>query len=219
LAHHGSVAQLAAYLGGTFDPIHNGHLVTAEAVRRRLGVPVLHFLPAARPPHKRELAASARQRLRMVELAIRGNPGFALDDREFRRATPSYTIDTMLELRAELGDRPICLVLGMDSFLQLPGWHRWDELLDLCHFAVMQRPGWEWPDSAPRWCADRRADDVSALTGQAGGRYLVIAVPRVDVSATTLRERIAAGEDVGAWLPAAVWNFIKENELYGHQAR
>ena len=132
--------------GGTFDPIHYGHLRTALELKERLEFAAVHFVPVANPPHRSAPLNDGKLRLRMVEAAIRGEPGFVADDRELKRPGLSYTVDTLASFRAELGaDRPLCLLLGMDAFLGLPQWHRWRELLDLAHVVVAHRPGWEVP--------------------------------------------------------------------------
>jgi nicotinate-nucleotide adenylyltransferase len=137
--------QPIGIFGGTFDPIHYGHLRTALELKRALDLARLHFVPAASPPHRTAPSTDAALRLRMVQAAIAGEPGFFADDRELKRPGLSYTFDTLTSFRAEFPDRPLCLLLGMDEFLNLPYWHKWRELLDLAHVVVAQRPGWEAP--------------------------------------------------------------------------
>src|SRR5579872_7097375 len=133
------------FFGGTFDPIHYGHLRTAFELLQKLALHEVVFVPAGQPPHREAPLASAQLRLSMVRAAVQDQPGFAVDDREVRRQGRSYSIDTVSEMRHEHAERPLCLLLGMDAFLGMPGWHRWREIFDLCHVVVARRPGWDEP--------------------------------------------------------------------------
>ncbi len=126
--------------GGTFDPVHHGHLRTALEVLEGCGLEQLRLVPALVPPHRPQPRAPAPLRLEMLRRAVAGEPRLVVDDRELRRGGPSYTVDTLAELRAAVGTRPLCLVLGADAFLGLPGWHRWRELFALAHLVVVERP-------------------------------------------------------------------------------
>ena len=139
------MAKALGILGGTFDPIHYGHLRPAQEVLRALDLAEIRVIPAANPPHRRPPVATPEQRLRMVELAVAGVPGFTVDDREFRRGGPSYTVLTLESLRSEFGERPLCLLMGLDAFEGIETWHQWQRLPELAHFIVMTRPGWEFP--------------------------------------------------------------------------
>ena len=136
--------------GGTFDPIHYGHLRTAFELMEAVHLSEVRFLPAGTPPHRETPEASAQERLAMVAAAIGGQPGFIVDDRELRREGPSYSVDTLLDLRAEFAHRSICLIVGMDAFLGLPQWYHWREILQLAHVVVAHRPGWRAPDMGSR---------------------------------------------------------------------
>ena len=127
--------------GGTFDPIHYGHLRPAQEAMQKLALAELRFVPAAQPPHRPPPLASAAQRLAMIELAIRDLPGFRADDRELQRGGLSYTVLTLESLRAELGNTPLCLLVGADQFRNFETWHRWQEIPDLVHLVVLNRPG------------------------------------------------------------------------------
>ena len=131
--------------GGTFDPIHYGHLRTAFELLQALRLGELRFMPAGNPPHREQPMASAEQRVAMVRAATAGQPGFTVDDRETRREGPSYSVDTLAGLRAEHPTRPLCLIVGMDAFLGLPKWHQWQDILKLAHLVVAHRPGWRAP--------------------------------------------------------------------------
>lgn len=204
--------------GGTFDPVHAGHLAVARAARAAFGGPV-HLLPAADPPHRPRPGASAAQRAEMLSLAVAGEPGLFVDARELRRAGPSFTADTLRELRAELGpDLPLAWVLGADAFRGLPSWHDWPALLDLAHFVVATRPGHDLGDLPPVLAAaiaGRRAVRPEDLTTSPAGRVFALAMPSHPASASALRERLARGRDGGDWLAPAVAGYIARHGLYG----
>ena len=131
--------------GGTFDPIHYGHLRSAFELLQALDLGEIRFIPSAQPPHRDSTSAAPELRLRMVEVAVEGQAGFTVDDLEFRRDGPSYSVDTLEALRAEHAETSLCLIVGMDAYLGLTSWHRWDEILDLAHIVVAHRPGWKMP--------------------------------------------------------------------------
>jgi nicotinate-nucleotide adenylyltransferase len=202
-------------LGGTFDPIHYGHLRPAREVYRRLNLDVLRLVPAATPPHRGAPIASAQQRLRMVELAVPEFPGFIADDREIRRGGISYTVPTLESLRAEIGAAPLCLLIGSDGFAGLPTWHRWERLFELAHIVVMQRPGSPLPALLPAWAAARACRTPQEVAGRPAGGILIVPVTLQDVSATGLRAAIARGETPSPdALPRAVWEYIRRLGLY-----
>lgn len=203
-------------LGGTFDPIHYGHLRPAREVYQRLGLAALRLVPAATPPHRAAPVVSATHRLRMVELATAEFPGFTVDDREIRRGGKSYSVPTLESLRTEIGATPLCLLLGSDAFAGLPTWHRWEQLFDLAHLVVMERGGapLETARAFP-WATKRISQDSAELGKAPAGRIVFLAVTPLDVSATRLRAQIARGETPSPdELPAAVWQYINEHYLY-----
>ena len=203
-------------LGGSFDPIHYGHLRPAQAVRDRLALEPMLIIPAPHPPHRRLPVAEAHHRLRMAELACEEFAGFQVDDREYRRGGPSFTVLTLESLRSEFGRRPICLLLGMDAFEGLETWHEWTRLPQLAHLVVMTRPGWEFPGEAqlPAWARGRVVHEARALSQSSAGNILFQPVPPEDISATALRAAIARGESVRGRVPDAVWEYIGANHLY-----
>ncbi|WP_207063865.1 nicotinate-nucleotide adenylyltransferase [Motiliproteus sp. SC1-56] len=211
------MTDAVAFMGGTFDPIHNGHLRTALEIRELLALREVRLVPCHRPPHRETPGCSSQHRLRMVELAVTDEPGLRVDGRELRSPEPSYTVATLKSLRAELGDeRPLIMVLGMDSFLGLPTWHRWQELITLAHMLVVQRPGWRFADNEPmaRWVRDYQVTRPEALLEAPGGRVLIHGLTPLGISATQVRERIAAGGSPRFLIPDAVWNYIREQGLY-----
>ena len=135
--------------GGTFDPIHYGHLRTAFEMLEALDFEAVRFIPCGDPPHRGTTFADAGLRFRMVDAAITGQQGFVSDNRELRREGPSYSVDTLEEFRGEFPRRSLGLIVGMDAFLGLPKWYRWDEILDFAHIVVAHRPGWRAPDIGP----------------------------------------------------------------------
>lgn len=202
--------------GGTFDPIHYGHLRTAFELWQSLRLAEVRFLPTGNPPHRDVTLASAELRLQMVRAAIADQPAFLVDDREVRRTGLSYSVDTLTELRAEFADRSLCLLLGMDAFLGLPHWHRWRELLDLAHVVVAHRPGWKAPTQGPlgEVMVDRGTGSVRDLHEARAGRVYVHAVTQLEISSTELRQLIVAGRDPRYLVPDSVRAIIRETECY-----
>ncbi len=203
-------------LGGTFDPIHHGHLRPAREIRRALELAEILVIPAFHPPHRHPPVATAEQRLRMAELAVADMPGFRVDDREIRRGGPSYTVLTLESLRREYGERPLCLLLGVDAFQGIESWHQWERLPELAHFIVVTRPGWSTPvaDDLPPWARNRLARSPDELAQSAAGRILFQAVTPQDISATAVRAAIAGGKPVDDWLPPAVLEYIRSHRIY-----
>ena len=208
--------------GGTFDPVHAGHLAVAHAARAATGADIA-FLPAADPPHRAAPGASAEQRAHMLDLAIAGEAGFRVDRRELRREGPSYTVDTLRELRTEAGPAaPLAWLVGADAFRGLASWHQWTDLMDLAHFVVAVRPGHELdalpPDLAAA-CSGRWADTPAALARAPAGGLFRLVMPLHPASATELRRRLRAGEGDGGWLEPQVRDYIARQGLYRGQER
>jgi nicotinate-nucleotide adenylyltransferase len=159
-------------------------------------------------------------RLRLVRAAIRGQKGFVADDRELRRAGPSYTVDTLASFRAEFPRRCLCLLVGMDAFLGLPTWHRWRELLDLAHVVVAHRPGWRAPRTGTlgRLLRDRGTPDPAALRATRAGKVFVRPVTQLEISSTDLRAALVAGLDPKFLMPDRVRQIILETECYAENA-
>jgi len=202
--------------GGTFDPIHYGHLRTAFEMLQALDFESVRFIPCGDPPHRGTTFADAKLRFRMVEAAIAGQQGFVSDNRELRRDGPSYSVDTLEELRREFPGRSLGLILGMDAFLGLPKWYRWDEILDFAHIVVAHRPGWRAPDIGPlgELIAERGTHRIDDLHNTAHGRIHIHAVTQLEIASTEIRELVAAGRNPRFLMPDAVRDVIEETRVY-----
>ncbi|PIJ48796.1 nicotinic acid mononucleotide adenylyltransferase [Erwinia sp. OLTSP20] len=213
-------ANLALYalLGGTFDPIHYGHLKPAEALARQVGLGKVTLMPNNVPPHRPQPEASAAQRLTMLRLAIRGRPLFDIDERELQHHAPSYTLDTLQTLRAERGDRqPLAFIIGQDSLLTLPSWHGGYSLLNYCHLLVCQRPGYNQQmktEDDQRWLQQHQVNDPRRLHQQPAGCIFLAQTPLINISATEIRQRRHLGQACDDLLPAAVSQFMDREGLY-----
>ncbi|HEY0767805.1 MAG TPA: nicotinate-nucleotide adenylyltransferase [Steroidobacteraceae bacterium] len=211
--------QPIGVFGGTFDPIHCGHLRTAFELWQELQLAEVRFLPTGSPPHRAALCASAERRLQMVTAAVADQPSFVVDDREVRRSGVSYSVDTLTELRREYPGRSLCLLLGMDAFLGLPNWHRWRELLTLAHIVVAHRPGWRAPTTGPlgEVMVDHGTGAIGMLHERPAGCVYVHAVTQLEISSTELRSLIIAGRDPRYLVPDAVRQIILETRCYAAQ--
>lgn len=203
-------------LGGTFDPVHFGHLRPALEVQQALGLDAVRLVPCHVPPHRPQPQASPQQRLAMLQAAIAGHPVFTVDERELARPGPSYTLDTLVSLRAEFSAASLVLLVGMDAFRGLATWHRWRELLDYCHMVVMTRPGAGFPEQGE--LADfiglHRVRDAARLRARSTGWLLFHTVSQLDISATGIRKQLAAGQDAGFLLPDRVLEIIRTEGVY-----
>ncbi len=210
-------------LGGTFDPIHNGHLRIAQEALEQCELSQVHFIPSGTPPHRPAPRASAKARWEMVRLALNGNPDFQVDVREVFRTDPCYTVDTLTALRVELGaPQPLCLILGGDAFLQLHTWHEWKRLFELAHIVVLQRAGGPPLGNAMN-SADtalqaeyraRLAPGAGALHETPNGAIFVADMPALEISSTDIRRRCAEGKSVRYLMPDGVINYINTHSLY-----
>jgi nicotinate-nucleotide adenylyltransferase len=203
-------------LGGTFDPVHYGHLRPALEVREALQLRELRLIPSSVPPHRPGPLASPTRRLAMLRAAVGDTPHFIIDERELEREGPSYTIDTLLSLRRELGSASLCLLIGMDAFHGLPEWHRWQELIEHCHMVVMTRPGTQSPESGvlADFIQRHGVTKVAMLASKPAGHVLFRPVTRLEISGTRIRERLSAGGSVRYLVPLAVEEIIERENLY-----
>ena len=205
--------------GGTFDPVHVGHLRTALEVSETLGLDELRFIPCQVPPHRPQPGATPLQRRTMLELALAdAPPGFRVDPRELNRPGPSYMVDTLISLREDIGSRPLILILGMDAFLGLPGWHRWREITELAHLGVMRRPGHEprWPLELEKEIHERLTYQATDLQSKAAGRALLLNVATRDFSQPTAQSR-RRRQNPRYLTPEPVARYIAQHGLYQHK--
>ena len=198
--------------GGTFDPIHNGHLRTALDVYEALALEELRFVPLGQAVHRDQPQTPARQRLDMLQAAIEGQAGFVVDERELNLSRPSYSVHTLQSLREELGNAvPLCLLMGRDAFLGFADWHQPEKILQLAHLVVMDRPGHGLPEAGAlhdlmQGRVTRKADD---LKGTPGGYILFQPVTRLDISSSDIRQRLADGRSIRWLVPEAVWAMLQ----------
>lgn len=207
-------------LGGTFDPIHHGHLRLAQEALNALSLDHVRLIPTGEPWHRAQPKASAAQRLHMAQLACAGNAQLVVDDREVASQAPGYTVDTLASVRAEFGAaQPLCLLLGADAFLGLTTWHCWENLFELAHIAVAQRPGFALdvthmpPALQAQWTA-RHETAAPTLASSAAGRIFDFEITALDIAASRIRMDIAANNSPRYLLPETVFHYIAENHLY-----
>ena len=217
------MTQRLGILGGTFNPIHYGHLAAAEVVLERLSLDKVLFIPSFLPPHKQEEMPSAVQRLEMVRVATAGNPRFRVSDIEVRRGGRSYTVDTITSLRAEHPETDFFFITGLDSFLEIQTWNDWGKLLDLCAFVVLSRPGYRFRDLLKIDFLHDAKEELGALDSnelhqavlRRGGRLIYLEnIPLYDISSTDIRKRVREGRTHKYLLPEAVEHYIITNKLY-----
>jgi nicotinate-nucleotide adenylyltransferase len=208
--------------GGTFNPIHFGHLRPALEIVEALELRQMRFIPSAVPPHREAPKVSAQWRCNMAAAAVASEPSFVVDDRELKREGPSFSVDTLASLREELGDEPMVMAIGMDAFIQLHTWHRWRELLDFAHFVIMHRPGEpndtglkERLDSAVKTILEERlVRQPARLHEHRAGKLLIQEVSQLQISATAIRAAIRAGRSARYLTPDPVLEMIADNHLY-----
>ena len=216
--------QKLGILGGTFNPVHYGHLAAAEEVRDRLRLDRVLFLPSFLPPHKHdEEIPSAVRRLEMVRLAVAGNPHFVVSDLEVKRGGLSYTIETVESLLVKHPGAGLVFIIGLDSFLEIRTWKEWERLLTLCAFAVLSRPGFRFADLAALPFLEEHRMELERLDSRETERVSVEVngailsfenVPLYDISSTDIRSRVRQGRTIKYCLPEPVERYIIENELY-----
>ena len=208
-------AQALGVLGGAFDPVHIGHLRGAIAVREHLGLERVDLLPAAQSPLKDTATVTAADRLAMLEAAVRGVPGLGVDARELARKGPSYTVDTLIELRREVGQAmPLIWIVGKDILPALPKWSRWQQLLELAHLVILERPGSDSPPLAvTQWLDQHQIDQSALLTSPAGG-VMTLDQPVLDIASSDIRALLAAGRDPRFLLPGVVMEYITRHKLF-----
>lgn len=209
--------QPMGIFGGTFDPIHFGHLRTALELQQTLNLAEIRFIPCKIPVHKPTAQTNAAHRLAMLQLAIADQPQFTIDTRELTRDTPSYMVETLRSLQQELCNTPLCLILGLDAFLNLPTWHQWQEVTQLAHFIIVGRGEAEIPEQSifKKWIATQTITDPMLFMKQRAGLVLFqpLATP-LTISATEIRAQLQQGLSPRYLLPDPVLNYIRENGIY-----
>ena len=217
-----SGSPLVGIFGGTFDPIHYGHLRVAEEIVETVGLQKMYFVPAGMPRLRHSPVASSQHRVEIVRLAIQKNPDFVLDEREIYRDGVSYSIDTVREFKQEFGEEVrLCFVLGADAFIKLPEWNNWKELFNLCHFIVSTRPGYTFTlikellsKELREECSQRWVSNTETLKKETSGLIFIASTTMLDISATSIRAHIAVGRNVRHLVPSVTVNYISKNKLY-----
>lgn len=204
-------------LGGTFDPIHNGHLAIAHAVQEKLQLQEIRFIPCFQSPHRNEPQASPADRLAMVKLAIKNEKKFIADDREIRRQGLSYMIDTLQSLRVEFPQTPLYLILSTDAFANFQHWQRWQEIPQYAHLIITQRPGYVLSENIPelqKLLTKHQIQDITKLQQKLSGYIFLLDFVGPDIAATEIRKQIALGLAPRDLLPQDVWEYIQKHKLY-----
>ncbi|MDX1554538.1 MAG: nicotinate-nucleotide adenylyltransferase [Xanthomonadales bacterium] len=211
-----STSRAIGIFGGTFDPVHFGHLRAASEAAEKLPLTEFRLLPAGTPPHRAHTFASAADRLAMLKLAVSEHRDLIVDDREIRRQGYSYMVDTLAEIRSEEGDAPVVLMVGQDAANHLDGWHQWRKLFDFAHLAVMRRPGSKHVYSGELFevLQPRMVTDVAALTRSPAGLVFPLEVTQLEISSTGIRDLIREGQSPRFLLPESVIGYIFERALY-----
>ena len=199
--------------GGTFDPVHYGHLRSALEVKEIFGLTEVRLIPSAQPPHRDQPAATALMRLHMLELAIKNQPGLIIDTRELNRHGTSYMVDTLKSLRQEFKDEPLLLFIGSDAFNHLKTWHQWQHLFDTAHIVAMTRPGFEI-QNLDEFFKARLATGITELAHDPAGKLYFQQVTQLDISATAIRNMIAKQQNPGFLLPDTAIAYIRQHKLY-----
>ena len=214
---HPPVQPLAIF-GGTFDPIHYGHLRCADQARDMMNLETLYLLPAGNPPHRMTPFTTAEQRLEMIRLALEEFPSLGIDEREIQRNGPSYMVDTLKELRSEFPQRPLLLLVGQDAANYLHSWYEWEQLFALTHLVTFPRPGTrpQYRQDLAKLISQRSCPDLQSLLSLDVGGVLHLELKLIDISATAVQNIIRRGQSPRGMLPNAVLDYIDENQLYLH---
>ncbi len=196
--------------GGTFDPVHYGHIKPALHVKQVLNLSQLRFIPNRVPPHREEPWLPVEQRLKLLQCALKDYPGIVIDERELKREGPSYMVDTLKSLKHDFVGESLCLIIGMDAFSGISQWHQWRSIFKYCHLVVTTRPGYEQTNIAEqmniddyRFLADKITTHAKTLSASENGKILLQSVPQLDISSTQIRHLFNSGLDPGQWMPEA----------------
>lgn len=211
--------------GGSFDPVHFGHIKTALTLLEQFEFEHIRFIPCQLSPHKESVNADARHRWQMLNLVCDSNPKLITDDRELKRQPPSYTIDTLLELRKDYGEQQsLVLILGMDAYLSFCAWHRYEEILTIGHIILMGRPGYSMgkksselekaTDCEREYYDLNKVEEINELVNTPNGKIFKCNFEELDISSTMIRNKISEGHQPKFMIPGNVWNYIRRNKLY-----
>jgi nicotinate-nucleotide adenylyltransferase len=199
--------------GGTFNPIHHGHLLAAVSVRTQLNLDEIRFVPAAYSPFKSRPEVSDTHRIEMLKLVIKDDPALKIDTRELQRPGPSYTIDTLVDIAREQPEDRLYLLIGMDAWCQFEDWQRWQEIIKLCHLVVLSRPGFCFSELPEHW-QKRRAKDIRDLKNASAGKLIFVTVPACDAASNIIREKILQGNSTEGELTGSTRRYIERHQLY-----
>ena len=202
--------------GGTFDPVHYGHIKPAISVKQALNLSQLRFIPNRVPPHRAEPWLSVEQRLLLLNTALKDYPDVIIDERELNRDGPSYMVDTLSSLKKDFPGEGLCLIIGMDAFFGITSWFKWRSLFELCHLVVTGRPGFDQNSIEGQFDSDdyaflsrRITTDANALSAQETGKILVQSVPQLDISSTQIREKLLDDEQIRQWMPEPAYQKLR----------
>lgn len=212
-------SRLIGLLGGTFDPVHYGHLRPARAVRERLGLDEVRLVPAKQPAHRAGPMAGADRRVEMLRLALEEFPDLVLDTRELDRDGPSYTFDTLSDMRRTDPGATWCWIMGSDALQGFTGWHRWRGILELAHLVVAVRPGHRLSGEAAALLRRHAVRGAGELRRVPAGGIMLLDVEAPDIAATTIRAKLARGEPVEGLTPAPVARWLEQHPLYKGQTQ
>lgn len=207
---------MIAILGGSFDPVHVGHLRAAIEVRDQLNINQLRLIPCGQPPHRDQFIATADQRLQMLKMAVADEKFIVVDDRELRLDRTSYTVDTLTDLRTELGQQPISLIIGADAYQNLNSWHQWTHLFKLAHLIVVQRPGYTITTNADvaEHTSHRVVESSQQLTLKNAGNICFLKIPPLEISSTRIRKLASSGKSIRYLVPDSIYHWIEKNRIY-----
>ena len=204
--------------GGTFDPVHYGHIKPALCIKQALNLTQIRFIPNRIPPHREVPWLNVEQRLSLLKIALKGYADVVIDERELNRDGPSFMVDTLQSLRSDFPDEDLCLIIGLDAFMGITTWFQWRSLFDLCHLVVTTRPGFNESAIIDQMSADdyqflsaKIVEHADALRPRETGKILLKSVPQLDISSTKIRAKLLKNEDVSEWMPEGVSRRLSEN--------
>ena len=208
--------QAIGFLGGSFDPIHNGHILPAIEVAQKLQLQALFLMPNHIAPHKPGSHCNAEQRTEMVKLAIQDTPELQIDTRELNRDSASYTVETLKEIQAQYPNTPICFIMGMDFLIHFDSWYQWQEILNYCHLVICARPGWknEFNSTIQALLNKHQTTSFERLHQLNAGKIYFQEAIQLDISSTQIRHNIKNNLCVETFLPQKVHRYIEDNQLY-----